>query len=109
MAKSIVVSVPHNLSVDEARQRVASEIDQLKNEYINKFAHSEIVWAANSANIRVVALAQEIKGRIDVLADSVRIEIVLPWLLAKLAAPLQEKLAATTRDTLALRDHSKKS
>jgi len=109
MAKSIVISVPHNLGIDEARRRVATEIDQLRNEYVNKFAHSEIVWAANSADIRAFVLAQEIKGHIDVLADSVRIEIILPWLLAKLAAPLQEKLAATTKETLALGYNPKKS
>lgn len=108
MSKSIVIAVPHNLGVEEARRRVAAEIEQLKSEYINKFAYSEIAWAGDTANIRVVALAQEVKAHIDVLADSVRIEIVLPWLLAKLAAPLQNKLIATAKETLAL-GYSRKS
>lgn len=102
MSKSIVIAVPHSLGADEARRRVALEIDQLRNEYVNKFAYSEVGWTGDTANIRVVALAQEVKARIDVMADSVRIEIVLPWLLAKLAAPLQNKLVATTKDTLSL-------
>ncbi|MDR3407425.1 MAG: polyhydroxyalkanoic acid system family protein [Methylovirgula sp.] len=109
MAKPIVISVPHSLGVDEAQRRIAAEIDQLKDEYINKFAHSEIAWAGNTANIRVIALAQEIKARIDVLADSVRIEVILPWLLAKLAAPALDKLTATTQETLSLGYNPKKS
>ena len=102
MSDSIVIAVPHNLGADQARRRIAAEIDRLKQEYINKFAYSEIVWTGDTANIRVVALAQEAKARIDVSADSVRIEIVLPWLLARLAAPLRAKLTATAKDTLAL-------
>jgi Putative polyhydroxyalkanoic acid system protein (PHA_gran_rgn) len=109
MSKSIVIAVPHNLSVDEARRRIATEIEQLKNEYVNKFAYSEIAWAGDSANVRVVALAQEVKAHIDVLADNVRIEIVLPWLLAKLAAPLQNKLSTTTKEMLSLGHSPKKS
>src|SRR5579862_724814 len=83
MSKPIVIAVPHNLGVEEARRRIAAEVDQLKNDYGNKLGYSEVVWSGDTANIRVVALMQEVKGRIDVLADSVRIEITLPWFLAK--------------------------
>jgi len=108
MSKSIVISVPHNLGVEEARRRVAAEMEQLRNEYVNKLGYSEIAWVGDTANVRVVALMQEAKARIDVLADSVRIEIILPWLLAKLAAPLQNKITATATDTLSL-GYTKKS
>jgi hypothetical protein len=109
MSNSIIIAVPHNLGVNEARRRIGAEIDQLRNEYINKFAYSEVNWLGDTANIRVVALAQELKAQIDVMADSVRIEIILPWFLAKLAAPLQNKLAATAKDTLSLGYSPKKS
>jgi hypothetical protein len=109
MANSIEISVPHKLGVAEARRRINAEIEQLRNEYVNKFAYSEIAWVGDTANIRVVALAQEVKARIDVLAESVHIEITLPWLLAKLAAPLQNKLAATAKNTLSLGYSPKKS
>jgi flavin-dependent dehydrogenase len=109
MSKSIEIAVPHNLGIEEAKRRVAAEIEQLRNEYVNKFAHSDVVWTGDSANIRVVALAQEVKARIDVLADSVHVEIILPWLLARLAAPLQDKLAATAKNSLSLGYSPKKS
>ncbi|MHB8884126.1 MAG: polyhydroxyalkanoic acid system family protein [Methylovirgula sp.] len=102
MSKSILITVPHALGKDEARRRVAAEIDLLKNAYIDKFAHSEVVWRGDAAEIRVVALTQEIKAHIDVAADSVRVEILLPWLLATLASKIESRLTTTARDTLAL-------
>jgi hypothetical protein len=107
MAKSIVVTVPHHLSAAEAHRRIAAEIDYFKSAYVDKLAHSEVTWAGDSADVSVIALAQEVKAKIDVMADSVRIEIILPWLLASLAGPIQERLSSTTRETLAI-GHSPK-
>lgn len=108
MTKSIVVTVPHALSQDEARRRIALELDQLKSAYIDKFAHSEVRWSNYAAEIKVVTLAQEITAHLDVGADSVRVEVFLPWILAALARPIQETLTVTARNTLALTDSSKK-
>ncbi len=99
---SIVVSVPHRLSVAEAHRRIEAMIDRLRSAYIDKLAYSEMTWSGDSADIRVIALAQEAKAHIDVLAESVRIEIILPWILASLARPIEARLAATTRETLAI-------
>jgi hypothetical protein len=38
---------------------------------------------------RISALGQTVSGSIDVAEDAVRLEIFLPWLLAKLAETLQ--------------------
>ncbi len=107
MAKSIVITVPHHLSAAEARRRIAAEIEYFRSAYVDKLAHSEVTWAGDSADICVIALAQEIKAHIDVTADSVRFEIILPWLLASLAGPIQQRLNSTTRETLAI-GHSPK-
>lgn len=109
MTKSIVVTVPHALSQDEARRRIALELDQLKSAYIDKFAHSEVRWSNYAAEIKVVALAQEITAHLNVGADSVRVEVLLPWILAALASRIQDRLTMTARHTLALTDSSKKT
>lgn len=109
MSKSIVIAIPHGLGKDEARRRVAFEIDQLKSAYIDKFAHSDVRWTDDAADVRVVALAQEIKAHIDVAANIVRIEILLPWLLASLAGQIESRLTTTARDTLALGHTPKKT
>lgn len=108
MTKSIVITVPHALGKDEARRRVAAEIEQAKTTYIDKFAQTEVTWSGDTAQLRVVALAQEITAHIDVMADSVRIEVFLPWILAAIASKLQDKISATTRETLAITHSSKK-
>jgi hypothetical protein len=102
MSKSIVINVPHALGKDEAQRRVAREIDQLKSAYVDKFAHSEVNWSASVAQIRVIALAQEVTAQIDVAEDTVRVEVHLPWLLASLANSIHGKLMSTAKDTLAL-------
>ncbi|MGA3302351.1 MAG: polyhydroxyalkanoic acid system family protein [Methylovirgula sp.] len=109
MTKSIVLTVPHALSQDEARKRIALELDQLKSAYIDKFAHADIAWTGYVAQIRVVALMQEVTAHIDVGTNSVRVEVVLPWILASIASRVQEKLTATAQKTLALPTSPKKS
>ncbi len=109
MSKSIVITLPHGLGKDEARRRVAAEIDLLKSAYVDKFAHSDIVWMGDAAEVRVIALTQEIKAHIDVAAESVRVEILLPWLLATLASKIESRLTTTARETLALTHSSDKN
>lgn len=109
MTKSIVVSVPHALSQDEARRRIALELDQLKAAYVDKFAHSEVRWSSYAAEVRIVALAQEITAHLNVGTDCVRVEVFLPWILAALTGGIQEKLTTVARKTLALTDSTKKN
>ena len=99
---SIVVIVPHRLSVTEAHRRIETAIDRLRSAYIDKVAQTQMTWTGDSADIRVVALAQETKAHIDVLAENVRIEVVLPWILASLAGPIQAQLDSAARQTLAI-------
>jgi Putative polyhydroxyalkanoic acid system protein (PHA_gran_rgn) len=106
---SIVVSVPHRLSVAEAHRRIEAMLDRLRSAYIDKLAYSEMTWSGDSADIRVVALAQEVKAHIDVLTESVRIEVVLPWILARLAGPIQQRLTAAANETLAIEHRPKRS
>lgn len=109
MTKSLVLTVPHALGKDEARRRIAQEIDKLKHAYVDKFAHADVIWAADTADIRVVALMQEVKAHIDVAADSVRVEVFLPWLLASLAGPIENQLKSSAKDMLALTHAPQKS
>jgi hypothetical protein len=54
----------------------------------------EETWNDNSMQFRVSALGQAASGKVDVLDDHVRLEVTLPWLLAKFAetiAPVLRK------------------
>jgi hypothetical protein len=49
-------------------------------------------WQGDTLVFRVVALAQTITGRIEVLDDSVEVEVDLPWMLAMLAEKIKGRV-----------------
>jgi hypothetical protein len=108
MSKPIVVIVPHKLGREQAHRLIADEIDRLKTTYVDKFAQADVQWTGDSAEICVVALSQEVKGRLDVSDDTVRIEVTLPWILAALTSRIETALTTTAQETLKLEDRSKK-
>lgn len=108
MSKPIVITVPHNLGREPARRLLAAEIERLKTEYVDKFAHADVQWTQDKAAVRVMALGQEVSGTLDVADDSVRIEVILPWIFAALTGRIQNALTSTAQDTLRLEDKTKK-
>ena len=53
------------------------------------FSIGEQTWTGDHLQFRVSALGQSASGSIDVAEDYVKLEVFLPWLLAKLAETLQ--------------------
>lgn len=107
MQKSVVVTVPHDLGVETARARVAAGLEQLRRDYVDKLAHSEVAWSDNTAALKIVAFGHAMQARVDVLADSLRIEVWLPWILAALAGPIQATLAHRAGEALQI-EHKRK-
>ena len=89
MTKPLVVTIPHRLGRDEAVRRIKSGLRTAQEKFGQFFSLQEEVWTDNRLQFRVTALAQTASGTIDVLDDHVRLEVVLPWLLAKIAAAVQ--------------------
>jgi hypothetical protein len=101
-SKPIVVTVPHNLGAETARQRVALHIEQVRKDYVDRIAHSEVVWTQNRADVRISALGQMTTMQIDVLNDALRIEVQLPWFLSALSNTIRDALTSNARDSLRL-------
>lgn len=108
MSKSIVITVPHNHSVDDARRRIAEGMDQLRHSYVEKVAHSEVCWTGDRADVKVVAFSQTITAQLDVLPETVRIEVQLPWILAALGNRIQGVLTSNARASLEIEHHPPK-
>ena len=89
MSKPLVVSIPHRLGKEEAIRRLKSGLAEIRTKYSQLFSVSEETWDQDRLQFRISALGQAVSGTIDVAEDSVRLEIFLPWLLAKLAETLQ--------------------
>jgi hypothetical protein len=102
MTKSIVITVPHNLSVSEAKRRIADGIETLRGSYVDKFASSRVTWTGDRADIQVVAVGQTINSELQILAETVRIEVRLPWFLAALGNKVQGVLTARAHESLGI-------
>jgi hypothetical protein len=89
MSKPLVVSIPHRLGKEEAVRRLKSGLGSVRTNFGHLLAVQEEVWTGDHLQFRVSALGQAASGSIDVMDDRVNLEVVLPWLLAKLAEKIQ--------------------
>jgi hypothetical protein len=89
MTKPLVVTIPHRLGQDEAVRRLKSGLRSAQEKFGQLFSLQEETWTDNRLQFRITALAQSASGTIDVRDDHVRLEVVLPWLLAKVAETIQ--------------------
>jgi hypothetical protein len=92
MSKPLFVSIPHNLGKDEAARRLKTGLGSARTHFAHLFTVEEESWTDHHLDFRIGALGQVLSGTIDVLDDSVNLEVVLPWLLAKLGEAIQPLL-----------------
>jgi Putative polyhydroxyalkanoic acid system protein (PHA_gran_rgn) len=85
----LIVSVPHRLGKEEALRRLKNGLGQAGAPFGHLFSVERETWIDNHLQFRISALGQAASGSIDVADDHVRLEVFLPWLLAKLAETLQ--------------------
>jgi len=60
---------------------------------VTVFSAFEADWKANHADLRLVALHQQVTAALDVFDDVVRVEVSLPWYLSA----LQDKIAGVLK------------
>jgi hypothetical protein len=81
----LVVSIPHRLGRDEAVRRLKNGLGRVRTDFSSFMAVDEEVWAGDRLTFRIRALGQPCSGAIEVFESHLKLEVVLPWLLAKLA------------------------
>ena len=85
MSQPLVVSIPHRLGKDEAVRRLQAGLGSVRANFGQLLAVQEEIWTGDHLQFRVSVLGQAASGAIDVADDHVRLEVMLPWLLAKIA------------------------
>ena len=85
MSKPLIVSIPHSLGKEEARRRLQAGVGELHGQFDGKLSHIEDTWTGDHLDFRLTALGQSLTGGIDVMDDSVRLEVQLPWVLSLVA------------------------
>jgi hypothetical protein len=84
----LVVSIPHHLGREEALRRIKSGLATVRTSYSALLTIHDETWTGDRLAFRVSAVGQHAAGLIDVADSHVRLEVTLPWLLAKLAEKL---------------------
>jgi len=89
MSKPFVVSIPHQLGKAEAVRRLKSGLGSVQSNFGHLFTMQQESWTGEHLDFRISVLGQSASGSIDVADDHVKLEVLLPWLIAKLAEKLQ--------------------
>jgi hypothetical protein len=81
----ITVIVGHRVGKIEAVRRLKEGFARTKGQLGDMIAIEQETWEGDTVRFRMRALGQTGTGTIEVLEDALRIEVSLPWLLAKAA------------------------
>ncbi len=91
MSKPVLVTIPHSLGKEEAIRPLKSGLGSASAS-LPVLKIDEETWTDNRLAFRFTALGQTAEGTADVEDDSVRIEVVLPWFLQKVAEVVQSTI-----------------
>jgi hypothetical protein len=89
MSEPLVVIIPHRLGKDEAIGRIKAGFGRAKTEFAHLIRIDNDVWEGDRLTFAAAALGQHAHGTIDVYDSGVRLEVTLPWLLARFAHAVQ--------------------
>lgn len=92
MPKPLVVTIPHRLGKHEAARRIKAGLEVVKSKFGNVLIVQQEHWSGDELQFRVAALGQAVMGTIEVYDDAARLEVALPWLLAKAAEEIQRTI-----------------
>ena len=85
MNETVRVTISHRLGKGEAVRRIKEGFARTDGHLGTMIAIEQQTWDGDTLRFRVRALGQTAAASIEVLEDSLRIEVSLPWLLAKAA------------------------
>jgi hypothetical protein len=95
MARPVTVNIPHSLGKEEARRRIEAGFGGTRQQMMGgmgaMLAFQER-WEGDRLHFEASGLGQKMTGRLDVMADSVQVQLDLPEILAALAEKISGRL-----------------
>lgn len=88
MNEPVTVTVSHRLGRAEAVRRLEEGLARSQGHLGPMIRIEDPQWEGDRLRFRMSALGQSASANIDVLDDLLRIEVALPWLLARAAKHL---------------------
>ena len=83
----LVINLPHRLGKEEAKRRVAGGMHRLTS-HIPGGAEVRSDWTGDRLDLVIGAMGQQVKSRIDVEEQVVRLEVLLPAMLGMFAGQI---------------------
>jgi hypothetical protein len=87
---NLTMSIPHQLSREEVRRRIQQGIGQVEQQHGNMIGPIEQTWTGDTLDFQVSPMGQNISGKAIVEDQAVRVEVVLPWMLAALSGQIKQ-------------------
>lgn len=100
MGKTITISLPHNLSETEVKQRLVNGLADARTRFGDALSGVQENWSGNHAEFRVSALGQSITGQLDIRPSDVQLQVELPAILAMFAEKLRPHIEREGRKLL---------
>ena len=88
VSDTVTVTIGHRLGKVEAIRRLKEGFARSDGHLGPVIVMEQQTWEGDTLRFRMRALGQTAAGSIEVLDDTLRIEVSLPWLLAKAAKQL---------------------
>ncbi|MCI0332246.1 MAG: polyhydroxyalkanoic acid system family protein [Planctomycetes bacterium] len=88
MARPVTVNIPHSLGKDEARRRIEAGFGQMRQQItggLGAMLAFQEHWEGDRLHFEAGGLGQKLTGRLDVLPDSLQVQLDLPEMLAAIA------------------------
>ena len=85
MSDTVTVTIDHRLGRVEAVRRLKEGFVRANGHLGPMITMEQETWEGDTLRFRMRALGQTAAASIEVMDDALRIELSLPWLLAKLA------------------------
>lgn len=96
VSDTVTATVSHDLGKAEAVRRLKAGFARTNGPLGSVIIMEQEHWEGDTVRFRVRALGQTAAATIEVLEDILRIEVTLPWLLAKAAKHLMPMLRKET-------------
>jgi hypothetical protein len=97
MPKPLVMTISHELGREEAKRRLQNSVGQIRAQLAPFTTSLDHQWTDDRLTFHMIALGQRVAGNIDVLDDSVRLELllsgVLGWIGERIGRRIQKQAA----------------
>jgi hypothetical protein len=101
MAKSVTVSLSHDLSPDEVKRRIVSGIADARAKHAELLKGAQETWTNdNQMDFAARAMGQNITGNVRIEPRVVHVTVTLPMLLAMFAAKVKPRIESEGRKLL---------